>query len=355
MNLLKEKPAKNIDLVKNYRQIFGVSFVVHLLCLFAFISWDMTLLEYYTIIAALLHGAGAYFIASPQRTTFCVVALFGEIVVICALCNYFLGWGYGFSFYGVLLIPLCFFNTYMDTDIKWPWVNCLLFVVSDLIFMVSSVVMTRPDNLREIYGYSRMREFFFGNMLISMVGVAFYAGRIYQLLKIKTEVLEKKNQQLIYLANHDNLTKLRNRNNMAKKFQEFEAGEDFYCVIIGDIDDFKVINDTYGHDCGDTVLSAVAEVMMENMEEPGVICRWGGEEFLMICPLPIEEAVKHIEHIRERIMARKIVHEEKEIHVTMTFGISGRNEAACYEEMINMADKRLYRGKKNGKNQTIYR
>lgn len=350
-----KKQMKNIDLIKNYRRIFGVSCIVHLLCLIAFVSWDMTLLIYYTVAAVLLHGAGAYFVAKSRLTTFCLVTIFAEIVIFCALCNYFLGWGYGFTFYGVLLIPLCFFNTYMDSDIKRPWLNCQVFVFADLGFMIISLLSGRPDNLYEIYGYSKMREFFFGNMLISMLGVAFYAGRIYQLLKLNEEALEEKNHQLVYLANYDNLTKLRNRNNIVKKFRELEEGTDYYCVIIGDIDDFKKINDIYGHGCGDTVLAFVAEVLRGQMNEKGIACRWGGEEFLMICPTDKEETFQSIEHIRGIIESGKIIYEGKEIRVTMTFGISGSDEADSYEEMIILADKRLYRGKRSGKNQTVYR
>lgn len=350
-----KKQTKNINLIKNYRRIFGVSCIVHLLCLIAFVSWDMKLLMYYTVAAVLLHGAGAYFVAKPQLTTFCLVAIFAEIVILCALCNYFLGWGYGFTFYGVLLIPLCFFNTYMDSDIKHPWLNCQVFVFADLSCMIISLLSGRPDNLYEVYGYSRMREFFFGNMLISMLGVAFYAGRIYQLLKLNEEALEEKNHQLVYLANYDNLTKLRNRNNIVRKFRELEKETDYYCVIIGDIDDFKKINDTYGHGGGDTVLAFVAEVLRGQMNEMGIACRWGGEEFLLICSADKEETFQAIEHIRGIIESGKIIYEGKEIRVTMTFGISGSDESDSYEEMIILADKRLYSGKRNGKNQTVYR
>lgn len=350
-----EKQGKSEELIKNYRRILGVSCVVHVLCLIAFISWDMTLLIYYDLIAVLLHGAGVLFVAKPKYTTFWLVTIFGEIVIFCFFCNYFMGWGYGFSFYGVLLIPLCFFNTYMDSDIKRPWINCRIFVFADLSLMIISLLYGREDSLYEVYGYSRMREFFFGNMLISILGVAFYVARIYQLLKQNEEILEEKNHQLVYMANYDNLTKLRNRNNIVTKFQELEERNEFYCVIVGDIDDFKKINDTYGHGGGDIVLSFVADMIREEVSDVGIACRWGGEEFLIIFPLSEEDSVKHMEHLRKTIATEKIMHEGNEIHVTITFGIAGRDESDNYEELIIMADRRLYKGKKNGKNQTVCR
>ena len=167
--------------------------------------------------------------------------------------------------------------------------------------------------------------------------------------------LSSKNDELNFLANYDPLTKLRNRHHIADVFKDYEKGTKPFCVILGDIDDFKRINDTYSHDCGDKVLVTVSETIRKSIGDKGVICRWGGEEILVIISGKSEECFELMENIRLEIQNSRMSFGIKQINVTMTFGFTDYSEAMSIEKLVSIADKRLYEGKRNGKNQIVYK
>ncbi|MCI8409441.1 MAG: EAL domain-containing protein [Lachnospiraceae bacterium] len=167
------------------------------------------------------------------------------------------------------------------------------------------------------------------------------------------DMLKKKNIELDYMANHDKLTGLSNRHHIQKYFQQYEKSGNQYCIIIGDIDYFKNVNDTYGHDYGDMVLCKVADILKENLSDKSVPCRWGGEEFLLLAYGEKAQVVKRLDVIRNKIQDMELVYKEQCIQITMTFGVASKGEKSNRENLITLADKRLYYGKKHGKNQIV--
>ena len=126
-------------------------------------------------------------------------------------------------------------------------------------------------------------------------------------------------------------------------------------ICIGDIDDFKKINDTYGHLCGDYVLQNISEIMRKSLGFENVdICRWGGEEFVfMFCNDDIDSAFVKVENLRKTIENKNFVYENNNISITMTFGIIERDSGKVDDVLLKSADKLLYRGKINGKNVVV--
>lgn len=173
------------------------------------------------------------------------------------------------------------------------------------------------------------------------------------MMDVGNDMLREKNMELDFLANYDMLTKLNNRHHMMQFFQQFEKSGKPYCVIIGDIDDFKVINDTYGHNCGDLVLSTVADIIKKTLDQRGIPCRWGGEEFLMLVHGEQETAGEILELVRHRIEENVVHYQGQDVQVTMTFGMAFYKERANVEKMISLADQRLYYGKNHGKNRIV--
>lgn len=165
-------------------------------------------------------------------------------------------------------------------------------------------------------------------------------------------LLREKNRQLDFLANHDSLTKLQNRYRMPQIYQEYRDRERPFCVVLGDVDDFKKINDSFGHDCGDQVLKSLADLIHKRVSEKrGSVCRWGGEEILILLPVQWQEGYEIIEALREEIGELAVEYEGKKIRNTMTFGVSASEEAQTLERLVKLADDRMYQGKVNGKNQ----
>lgn len=173
------------------------------------------------------------------------------------------------------------------------------------------------------------------------------------MLNVGNDLLREKNRELDFLANFDKLTKLSNRHHMFQYFEQFGDSGKPYCVIIGDIDDFKQVNDTYGHNCGDLVLSTVADIMKSTLEQRGIPGRWGGEEFLILAYGGKKEAGEIVELLRRRIEENIVNYQGQAVRVTMTFGLASCEERSNVEKMISLADQRLYLGKNHGKNRIV--
>ena len=124
-------------------------------------------------------------------------------------------------------------------------------------------------------------------------------------------------------------------------------------VGIGDIDFFKKINDTYGHDCGDMVLVTVSEIFQRHMGESGCVARWGGEEFLLIFEEGVRTAQKRLEKMLEEIRGHEFVYDDKHFYITFTFGLNGNIVGNSFDEIVNTADEYLYKGKQGGRDRIV--
>ncbi|MBO5488533.1 MAG: diguanylate cyclase [Eubacterium sp.] len=154
------------------------------------------------------------------------------------------------------------------------------------------------------------------------------------------------------MITRDPLTKLLNRRACMTSVEEcWENGG--LSVVMADIDYFKKVNDTYGHDKGDEVLCYVASVLEEELKEKGIIARWGGEEFLMVYRGNDEEAYEEMKKISEKIFAKVFYGKENEFHISMTFGIARQQKNENFEETAKRADELLYYGKEHGRNQIV--
>ena len=159
------------------------------------------------------------------------------------------------------------------------------------------------------------------------------------------------------LVEYDALTELNNRRSADKKLAEIrvkavELGMK-YCVCIADIDFFKKVNDTYGHEMGDLVLKMVAEKLKKGMIGKGFAARWGGEEFLLIFEnRELDIAHRELSMIMDEV--RTIWVPDSDRQITMSFGLTAMAPGESNDETLNRADENLYRAKETGRNQIIY-
>lgn len=159
-------------------------------------------------------------------------------------------------------------------------------------------------------------------------------------------------------ANYDTLTHLLNRKSMdgylRAAHQKARNGKNPFCLMMVDIDDFKKVNDTYGHDCGDEVLKYVAHTIMSGVMKNDYVFRWGGEEICILMKTDVEHAVAAAERIRKDIEHDTIRYrDEIEVSVTVTIGISEYKELSSLQDIMDSADAKLYWGKRHGKNQVV--
>ena len=159
-------------------------------------------------------------------------------------------------------------------------------------------------------------------------------------------------EKLSYCSDHDLMTGLFNRRFFEHIMERNKSeNENKYTIAIFDIDDFKKVNDTYGHQAGDEVLKTVSKTIEESSNNEFVTVRWGGEEFVLYMPRTEEiRAFEHLEYLRKRIANTDIVYDDKKINVTVTVGMCTGSDLTDYELVIRTADDRLYYGKRNGKN-----
>ena len=169
------------------------------------------------------------------------------------------------------------------------------------------------------------------------------------------EKLNMYNRRLKKEAETDALTGLMNRRCMYKALEEnMSVKNAIFSVAIGDIDFFKKINDTKGHNFGDEVLRSISAYFMEYMDEKGIVCRWGGEEFLFLFPLcNLDKAYEYVLEIKQHIEKMTISFMGDTINVTMTFGVEEYKAESLVTELINKADDKLYTGKAGGRNTVV--
>ncbi len=156
----------------------------------------------------------------------------------------------------------------------------------------------------------------------------------------------------------DPLTKLLNRRACKKHLDKWieicrKQKENKMTVVICDIDHFKKINDTYGHDCGDMVLVTVSEIFRRHMKENGCVARWGGEEFLLVFEKELQETQKLLRAILDEIRNYEFVYKDQNFHITMTSGVNGEILGYTFDEIVNRADECLYKGKTGGRDRIV--
>lgn len=175
------------------------------------------------------------------------------------------------------------------------------------------------------------------------------------LISSKEELL-KVNKELKESSEKDHLTKLYNRRYFESISKEYLAlakreKQDISIIMI-DIDDFKKVNDTYGHQAGDFVLSSMAKTMLKSKRDSDVVARYGGEEFIVLLPnTSLNGAKFYSENLRKEIENHKINIEQKTLNITVSIGLTVCNSSDTIDKAIDRADEALYFSKGNGKNQ----
>jgi polar amino acid transport system substrate-binding protein len=192
---------------------------------------------------------------------------------------------------------------------------------------------------------------------VVVLGFMYWNRKLFKLNRQIAEAhqeLAEKSKELERLSVTDSLTGIYNRMRLEELLeQEAERGQRYHrplSVIMLDIDKFKYINDTYGHQTGDTVLREIAKILCSNIRHSDVIGRWGGEEFLVICPeTESQGALSTAEKLRENIEGLQFL--ELEDGITCSFGVAELRKDEKGEELVNRADCAMYRAKERGRNQ----
>jgi diguanylate cyclase (GGDEF)-like protein len=187
-------------------------------------------------------------------------------------------------------------------------------------------------------------------------------------MKRKIEKLLKRIKELEFLAYFDELTKVYNRRGFIRetekifkaiiyKRREIERRTGYkipLSLIFLDIDNFKTINDSFGHKIGDLALEKVAKVLKENLRESDIIGRLGGEEFIIaLIGCNLKSSWKIAENLREKIEKIVLTYKKEKIKITASFGVVNYKNEKTLLDLISKADKAMYQAKKEGKNRVF--
>lgn len=173
------------------------------------------------------------------------------------------------------------------------------------------------------------------------------------------KALEQANNELEKLSRTDMLTKLNNRGFweecLSREFSRFQRYQTISSVVMFDIDHFKKVNDTYGHQAGDEAIRQVSRVLRENLRKTDIAGRYGGEEFgVILGNTDAEAAIVFCERVRKQVQEIVVHHEGHQIKFTVSLGISqALNTTEDYKSWLEQADQALYAAKEGGRNQTV--
>jgi len=166
------------------------------------------------------------------------------------------------------------------------------------------------------------------------------------------EELLREKELLKDQMNRDHLTKVYNRRKMEDDLKVFsrQSNSSFLSAIFIDADRFKGINDNFGHEAGDKALIYLANKLKKHAEVlNGEVYRYGGEEFIILCFITKNHILQKLNELKEDIKSKKLYHPLRDISITVSIGVSFLSDCNNVDEMIQKADKGVYKAKDNGR------
>ena len=185
-----------------------------------------------------------------------------------------------------------------------------------------------------------------------------FAHKEVQEAEIRIHQLESQLAEVSVLASHDTLTNSLNRRGLDDAFVREQARSDRHGTALSiamlDIDDFKKLNDTYGHEAGDEALIHIVRIIKDTLRSMDVVGRFGGEEFIVVLPdTPNVEAIEVIGRLQKELTKRIFMFNNQKLFITFSAGVVTRAPNEEMSEVIKRADEAMYKAKKTGKNRVI--
>lgn len=284
---------------------------------------------------------------SPTANLACYSAL---IIAWLTWFVYMFGWSAGSPNILVPILSMAFFNIYVSPRGK----------IAYCIGLIAFRVLLFAFSLRHspISALGRDTSLFF--QIINSVVPLVILSVSYILFSSSIQASERQltinNQALSKEAGTDPLTGLPNRRALLEAVDDYRKSnpDSQFCVAIADIDFFKRINDTYGHNCGDYTLKTLAKLFMDKAESKYMVCRWGGEEFcFFLYGQNLDEAGAVVQDLHQAVKMMPLHFDDIDFSITITIGLEENDFHSSMEELFTQADRKLYMGKANGRDQVV--
>jgi diguanylate cyclase (GGDEF)-like protein len=275
-----------------------------------------------------------------------------EVAAHAAIVTLLLGIRPGFFIFLPLLTVLTFLNpkASLRTKILWSVAQALLLMVVVAVAETNAPVLVLAPEVQR---------------LLMVVNAALFVGGLSFLTHVVSEAarsaegdLRRALARVDELARTDALTGLLNRRAMSELLEieaaRVERNGRTFAVVVADLDDFKGVNDAYGHPVGDHALRCVAARLLGAVRAQDHVARWGGEEFLLLLPeTDAKTALRVAERLRSAVSEPPLQLDDHEYRATATFGLDVYHSGATVHEVVRQADRALYAGKRLGKDRVV--
>ena len=352
-NFLKQKvPKSGKELPVYFRKALSVSeFLLMAYLLVCFFFYPLFLKTWIWVPLVFVAGTGLAVRMTSSRSVRENLLAYAVLCAGWVFWNvYAFGWNSGIQHFLTLMLVFVFFNIY-----EKPLIKIASFIVI-LVFRVGlfswsqqhTAIYTMDRAVNTIYQTINTIGFF---VMLAAMCIIFSTS-----IQDTERQLRLRNQTLYKEAGTDPLTGLPNRRAMIESIERFNTTnpEQPFAVAIADIDFFKNVNDTYGHNCGDYTLVKLTELFTEHSAGRYTVCRWGGEEFCFFIPdVNIDEAGVIMNDLCFAVERMKLTFEGNEIAITITIGVEECDFSSPLEDLLRGADEKLYMGKHSGRNRVV--
>jgi diguanylate cyclase (GGDEF)-like protein len=270
-----------------------------------------------------------------------VVEVLGHAILAVSV----IGWDSGFHYYILLVIPVA-----VISSIRPVWLKGATVLSVMLTYLLLDIALRHQGPAKALPPFVIDGLHYF-NVVGVMIILIFLAGYYYFLINKAAAALHE-------MASTDPLTQLKNRRAISDVIKREEGrvrrGPHQLSFILCDLDHFKRINDTRGHDVGDLVLTTVSQALSGGIRDVDYIARWGGEEFLAVLPDTDEQGAMVVaERLRSKVATLQTQAGGQALPISMTLGVATKLPGETAEQTIARADAALYEGKRSGRNRVV--
>ena len=291
-------------------------------------------------IASIVFYFGCFYLVKKHKYLLYALLCGNEYLAFIIAATFLIGFNTGFHFYLIGLTVVSFFTSYfsknknMKGSIFWAGLSLVIYL---MLYIVSSY---RIPNY-QIDKWLEMTLFTTHAILVFVFIVFYLVIFVKYTLTLENRIMNE--------SRTDELTQISNRYGLYDYFAQEENKFDKVLALF-DIDNFKLINDNYGHVTGDFILKRVAEIASSILGESYVF-RYGGEEFVTV--IDKEDAPNKLEELRKAIEDESFAFQGTKHKITITIGVANYNKDIALEKWVDLADEKMYTGKRSGKNQVV--
>ncbi len=329
--------------------------LVHVALLIMMLALDLTPLVYFNTLSVIIY-IFSFLLCKFGHIMPVYISIIMEVTAYTIYSTYYIGLKCGTYCFLFSIVPIIiYFGCFLFKGLKRIYI-ALLLALNFGIFVTLYILYGDIAPIYELEPGARLMIVVFSSFVMVFSTIFYNVIYIYS-SEVERTGLESKNKQLSEDAMEDALTGLLNRRGfipIVDSLMKPEGGSHF-CIAFCDIDNFKRINDTFGHDAGDEVLRHISGLIRKEMHGCN-ICRWGGEEMIILMKdYDMAVAKGKMEYLRKSIESTPTVFFNQRIPATITIGVEEKSDKYSKgDDIIKVADERMYYGKQHGKNIVVF-